>query len=110
MVQTWLGDVASCHGHRGLATTAYVPFLWIHLAGTWSFIPPSKSARRGLGRSPHLTDLLGGDLVMDQREAYGPRLGHSVRGYPTQTLAYHSSILRSGDTRCKFYKNQQGRN
>jgi hypothetical protein len=30
----------------------------------WSFAPPRKLARRGLGRSPRLADLLGGALVV----------------------------------------------
>jgi hypothetical protein len=33
-------------------------------AKTWSFIPLRKIARRRLSRSPHLADLLDGDLIV----------------------------------------------
>ena len=49
---------------RGLAASACVFFIWISLAGTWSFTSPRRLARRGHGRSPRLTDLLGEDLVV----------------------------------------------
>jgi hypothetical protein len=32
--------------------------------GSWSFAPPRGLAQQGFGRSPRLTDLLGGDLVV----------------------------------------------
>jgi hypothetical protein len=58
------GDVASCRGRRGSATSTCVPSLRIRLAGAWLFAPPHRLARRGLGRSLRLTDLLGGDLII----------------------------------------------
>jgi hypothetical protein len=78
MVQTWFGDVASCCDHCGPVASAWVPSLWIRScrslvvrptsqtrsAGVWSFIPPCRLAQRGLGHSPRLVDLLGGDLVV----------------------------------------------
>jgi hypothetical protein len=49
---------------RGLPASACVFFIWISLAGTWSFTLPHRLARRGHGRSPRLADLLGEDLVV----------------------------------------------
>jgi hypothetical protein len=62
-IQTWLDDVASYCGRRGLAASTCVPFLRISLVGTWSSAPSRRLTRRGLGRSSRLADLLGGDLV-----------------------------------------------
>jgi hypothetical protein len=39
------------------------PASQISSTGTWSFTPPRRFARRELGRSPRLTDLLGRDLI-----------------------------------------------
>jgi hypothetical protein len=63
-IRAWLGDVASCRGRCGLASSAWVPSLWICLASTWSFTPPCGLAWRGFGHSPRLADLLDGDLVV----------------------------------------------
>jgi hypothetical protein len=62
-VQSWFGDVASCRGRRGLTVLIWVPFLRPRPAGVWSFAPPRKLARWGLGRSSRFAHLLGGDLV-----------------------------------------------
>jgi hypothetical protein len=60
---SWFGDVVSSRGRCGSTLSAGVPSLRIHSAGTWSFAPPRSLARRGLGRSPRLAALLGGDLI-----------------------------------------------
>jgi hypothetical protein len=61
---TWFGDIVSCRGRSGPTTLARAPSLRICLMGNWSVAPPRRLARQGLGRSPCLTDLLGGGLVV----------------------------------------------
>jgi hypothetical protein len=60
-VQAWFDDVLSCRGCRGSLVVR--PASHNCSAGAWSFSPPHRHAWRGLGRSPRLADLLGGDLV-----------------------------------------------
>lgn len=60
------------YDRRGPITSAWACSLRISLvvrsqtclARAWSFALPHGIARRGLGRSPHLVDLLGGGLVI----------------------------------------------
>jgi hypothetical protein len=61
-VQTWFSDVASCRGRRGSVDLGSLlvdlhgrglvirPASLTCSAGAWSFAPPHRLARRGLGR------------------------------------------------------------
>jgi hypothetical protein len=64
---------------RGLAASPCVFFIWISLAGTWSFTSPRRLARRGHGRSSRHADLLGEELVSKwaKERIMGPALGTS---------------------------------
>jgi hypothetical protein len=49
---------------RAPVASTWVPSLQIRSTGVWSFAPPRRFDRRGLRRSPCLTDLLNAELVV----------------------------------------------
>jgi hypothetical protein len=60
---------------RSVGTMVGRPALQTCSARTWSVVLPRRLARRGLGRSSRLVDLLGGDLV-------GPEVRSLISGTP----------------------------